>query len=337
MPKLNAYIPYTIVAAGGTKSFDLAESADLYLVAPSAPVTLLADMIFSTTGTEVESMQFNIIYGGNVTSNTGAGKTVSFFGTDLTDAQALTQLIITATWTNTAWSVGVVPYSIWFEKSIHGYQIEDATIDTAAIADGKVTLAKQAALSGSGYLTRGGAAGVVEEFLANTTGYLVLGDGTDVTSVAMTGDISITGAGVTAIELNKVLTAMILDANVTVAKVEASLKLEQTVVYTSFETGELGAYKIRMPYAGSITNVYAEAVKAIAATDSGTVVLKNNAGTTMTVTTPIVFAASDAFGTAYSSAVTANNTFVAGDIITILTAKTTAGGKALVTLQILRS
>ena len=84
-------------------------------------------------------------------------------------------------------------------------------------------------------------------------------------------------------------------------------------------------------------NVYAIATKAIAATDAGTVVLKDNAGTTMTVTTPISFAASDAFGTAYTSAVTASNTFVAGDILTILTAKTTAGGKVLISLEVTRS
>ncbi len=92
-----------------------------------------------------------------------------------------------------------------------------------------------------------------------------------------------------------------------------------------------------MPYPGVVQEVYAEAVKGIAATDSATVILKDNAGTTMTVTTPIVFAASDAFGTVYSSAITANNSFVAGDVITINTAKATAGGKALVTLKILRT
>jgi hypothetical protein len=72
-------------------------------------------------------------------------------------------------------------------------------------------------------------------------------------------------------------------------------------------------------------------------TDAGTVIVKNNAGTTMTMSTPVSIPLSTAIGTAYETTITANNTFVAGDVITVFTAKTTAGGKIANTLGIVRS
>ena len=135
-----------------------------------------------------------------------------------------------------------------------------------------------------------------------------------------------------------ITTAKILAANVTLAKLESKLLIDTVVVAASFESGEVGAgYKIKMNYAGTIGDIYAVATKALAATDAGTVTIKNNAGTVMTVTTPISFAASDAIGTAYTSAVTANNTFIVGDILTITTAKATVGGKVLISLKSTRT
>jgi len=109
-----------------------------------------------------------------------------------------------------------------------------------------------------------------------------------------------------------------------------------TVLDVSFESGELGDFKIKMPYAGTLTEIYAYAYKAIAGTDNGTITPKNNAGTTMTSGT-ITFTASDARGTAYTSTPSANNTFVAGDLITFTTAKTTAGGKVMLSIKTTRN
>lgn len=100
---------------------------------------------------------------------------------------------------------------------------------------------------------------------------------------------------------------------------------EVALLQVSFEAGYLGDFKITMPFAGTVTSIYAYAVKVISGTDNGTIVAKNNAGTTMTAGT-ITYTASDARGTAYTVAPSANNTFVANDILTFTTAKTTAGG-----------
>lgn len=104
----------------------------------------------------------------------------------------------------------------------------------------------------------------------------------------------------------------------------------------SFESGYTGDFKIKMPYAGTVTEIYAYATKAIAGTDNGTITPKNNAGTTMTSGT-ITFTASDARGTAYTSTPSANNTFIAGDILTFTTAKTTSGGVVQLSISVTRT
>lgn len=115
---------------------------------------------------------------------------------------------------------------------------------------------------------------------------------------------------------------------------------EVITLMVSFEAAggtspSVGDFKIKMPYAGTVTEIYAYATKAIAGTDNGTIVPKDNGGTTMTSGT-ITFTASDARGTAYTSTPSANNTFAAGDLLTFTTAKTTAGGIVQLSITVTR-
>lgn len=134
----------------------------------------------------------------------------------------------------------------------------------------------------------------------------------------------------------KVITTMLKDDAVTVAKIENNLTYELITLEVSFETGEIGDFKIKMPFPGTVTEIYAYATKAIAATDNGTIVPKDNGGVTMTAGT-ITYTASDARGTAYTSTPSANNTFAAGDLLTFTTAKATAGGKVQLSIKVTRS
>ena len=54
----------------------------------------------------------------------------------------------------------------------------------------------------------------------NTDAYMLVADGTSYNPVAITGDVTLTNAGVTSIGADKVITAKILDANVTNAKLD---------------------------------------------------------------------------------------------------------------------
>lgn len=106
MPKIQTYNVYNIVAAGGTKTYNSNEVIDSYEInATGGAVTLVADMIFSYSGTPIIASEFKFQYGGGVTQDIGSGITVSFFGTNLTDAEALQQLLITAYWNGSTWEI----------------------------------------------------------------------------------------------------------------------------------------------------------------------------------------------------------------------------------------
>ncbi len=106
MPKLQTYNIYTIPAAGATKTYDSNEAVDVYEInATGGAITLLADMIFSYSGTPNIGTEFKFQYGGGVTQNSGTGITVSFFGSNLSNEEALQQLIIRAYWNGSSWEI----------------------------------------------------------------------------------------------------------------------------------------------------------------------------------------------------------------------------------------
>ena len=137
--------------------------------------------------------------------------------------------------------------------------------------------------------------------------------------------------------LPKIENDFIEDGTITAAKLNTSARTEILTVPVSFEaTFNNATNKVKLPYACTVKSIYAIATKAIANTDNATITLKDNGGTGMTGGV-ITFTASDAQNTAYSSSVTANNTLSSGDLLTILCAKTTGGGAALVTIEIERN
>ena len=118
------------------------------------------------------------------------------------------------------------------------------------------------------------------------------------------------------------------------AKLASDLQQEVLTVPLSFETGEIGAYRIEMPYPGSIVKISSYVTKLIEATDNGSITVTDDSSATMsTITMP----GGTAIGTGVTSAPTTNNTFVATDVLTFTTTKVTVGGKVLLTLKITRS
>jgi len=98
----------------------------------------------------------------------------------------------------------------------------------------------------------------------------------------------------------------------------------------SFETGFPTTHKIYFRKPVYITGATAFVTKALAATDAGTITLKNNAGTAMTAG-QISIAASSALGFEPTPVIpTANNDIGWGQCVQITVAKTTAGGQARV-------
>lgn len=238
---------------------------------------------------------------------------------------------------------------------------------------------------GRGRIIYGKASNVMSSLYAAGNAKILVGDGTDLNSVAVSGDIGITNAGVSSISSGVIVNADVNSAAAIAFSKMAALTASKAVVtnssgvittanqlsaalggtaqdfsastgfqtwsagtasvgtitesesfWVSFESGYQCDNKIKMPCAGTVTGLYAYAVKAVAGTDNGTIVAKNAAGTTMTSGT-ITFTASDPQGTAYTSTPSANNTFSAGDILYFTTAKTTAGGVIELTVTYTRS
>lgn len=97
----------------------------------------------------------------------------------------------------------------------------------------------------------------------------------------------------------------------------------------SYDTGRVGDFKIYMPFAGTVTGIYGYVTKTTVGATAGTIVAKDNAGTTMTNGTITNTAGGDARGTAYNISPTTNNTFIATDVLTFTTATATAGAVQL--------
>lgn len=103
-------------------------------------------------------------------------------------------------------------------------------------------------------------------------------------------------------------------------------------VPVSFAAGSVGDYTVYFPAKVTINKLRAFVNLALAATDAGTIQAANNAGTSMG-TGLITIALSSAFGTEVSVTPTTNNVLTAGQKLQLTTAKTTAGGTAIVYVE----
>jgi len=88
------------------------------------------------------------------------------------------------------------------DGDIMDIQVDDSTIeintDALQVKDDGITNDKLANMT-QGTVKVGGASDAPTDLDAKTDGYILIGDGTDVNSVAVSGDVSITNAGVTTV------------------------------------------------------------------------------------------------------------------------------------------
>lgn len=89
-------------------------------------------------------------------------------------------------------------------------KIADANVTTDKIADNNVTLAKLADIA-CGSIIVGGASNAPTALDCKGSAKILVGDGTDLKSVSVSGDVTISAAGAVAIGAKKVTTAMLAD------------------------------------------------------------------------------------------------------------------------------
>ena len=143
--------------------------------------------------------------------------------------------------------------------------------------------------------------------------------------------------------VNSVTTSKIVDGAVTaskladgaipISKLDSQVTTELVTVPVSFETDEQGDYKIRFPYDCEVQEAIAYVTKNIEATDDATIILKDNSSDVMgdgIINIPATLT----IGSGVSVVPISNATFEAGETMTFTCGKTTAGGKALISLKI---
>ncbi len=117
-------------------------------------------------------------------------------------------------------TAGAIDLAHMSANSVDSDQYVDGSIDTVHIGDAQVTNVKLDDLA-RGSIKVGGADDAVTDLVANTDGYILIGDGTDLNSVAVSGDITITNTGAVTIANNAVENAMLADNSVDSAEIVA--------------------------------------------------------------------------------------------------------------------
>ena len=125
--------------------------------------------------------------------------------------------------------------------------------------------------------------------------------------------------------------AGVLTVAAKIAHLEAALLKGTTVIPMSFETGEQMALKVYFNHKVTIDKIRGIVTTAIAGTDNGTITAANGDGDMATGV--LTATAGDPLATEYSASPTTNNVIAQDGYVSLTSAKATAGGRMLVTLE----
>lgn len=294
-------------------------------------VTLVGPLAISPSGTPTAGQKVLVTWNASVTTT---GVPITIFGETVPDQLSIKNFIAECIYTGVAWVVNILT-DFAGTGIVSSRELANDAVSTAKVADDAITNAKLANIT-RGSIKVGGASDAPTDLDAKTSGQILVGDGTDVVSVAVSGDATLSSAGSLTILNDKITTAKILDANVTPIKLSASARKEMVAIPVSFETaGEIGVVKYTMCFDCTVDGIEATVTKP-AATDTATIIFKDHGGSVLTgsqvdITTGLVL------GNIVSTTPTGNNTFSAGEQITFETSKTTPGsGNCTVVLCLTR-
>jgi len=282
-------------------------------------VTLSGNFNVSPSGTPVKNTSVKILWEASVTLS---GNSVVIFGETVPDELAAKNFVAECVYDGAAWVVNILP-DFAGVGIIGEDRLAASSVTTAKIADDAITLAKVDA-PGTGKIIYGDGTGD-PKYLTIQDAEFIIGDTVlGATAQTISGDASVTKSGALTIANSAVTTAKIDDAAVTAAKLDASSRKASIAIPVSFETaGEIGVLKYTMCFDCTVDAIHATVTKP-AVTDTATAIFKDHGGTVLTgsqidITTGLVL------GNIVTTTPTANNTFLAGEQITIETSKTTAG------------
>jgi|DEB0MinimDraft_6_1074348.scaffolds.fasta_scaffold02102_12 hypothetical protein len=293
----------------------------------TAPYTI------APTGSPDKDTFVEIVWNANLTIGASA---LQIFGANIPNELIASKFIAECLYDGAAWIVTVRP-SFDEVGIVDSDRLAASSVTTAKIEDNAVTLAKMAGLA-KGKIIYGDASGNPADIeLGSADGRMLLGDtAAGVAAVDMSGDATISKAGALTIANDAISTVKIADDAVTAAKLDDDANRVQVVIPVSFESaGEIGAVDYKICFPCTIEAIHGTVTKTF--TSTGTHVFKDNGGTVLTGS-QIDMSSALLLGNIVSSTPTANNTFVAGDVIRIETSVSGGvGGKSSVVLCMLKS
>lgn len=204
----------SIGSLGGTFTVNYNHLADTYWLFPTGGTTVtLANNVIINTSNQANPLSsfYFLIKPGDFDLN---GNTLTILSKSITQAQIDAGFLMFCNFSDSALTPGFTDISqITFFYSDGSTQI----INGSELVNESVTLAKIEDLA-RGSIIRGYTSDRPTAYDAKTNAQILIGDGTDINSVAVSGDITITNAGVTTVGNDKITTVKILDDNVTNAK-----------------------------------------------------------------------------------------------------------------------
>ena len=242
--------------SSGTLTIDTGDF--IYPIAPNdthsyyrleGSVTLSGDLVISSIGTLHNNLRVRIINDASITL--ASTHKVKILGKTVPDEVVAGKYIVEAIYSTTAsaWSVVIMP-DISITSLINADRIETDAVTTAKLLNANVTLAKIQNVAANSVLVRdANSSGVLSEKAVTTT-QILIGDGTGFTAAALSGDVTMTNAGVVTLASNSVVTADITDANVTTAK----------ILDANITAGKLATDSVTLPKlasTGSLGSLYA--------------------------------------------------------------------------------
>jgi hypothetical protein len=206
--EINGALNVAVLAAGGTTTISVDSTISRVNLYTSGAVSLLASAVITYSGTPVDGMCITThCYLPSLNLN---GSKLTIFGSEI-QQNIITngEFIITSCYNSGASKfVSVVSPTFIATQFIGSAIIKDDAITQDKIADDAVGVAQLEAIT-RGSLIVGGAANAPTLKDFKTSGQIPIGDGTDINSVAVSGDVTISSTGVTTIGANKITEAML--------------------------------------------------------------------------------------------------------------------------------
>lgn len=300
--------------------------------------TLTSDFDITATEKTVRYRYLNILWNANVTTG---GNSVTILGKTVPESVlAAGSFIVEAWYDGDNWVVSIIPIATLVDTeaiadtaittpkiendAVTTDKIATSSVTTLKIADDAITNAKLANIT-RGSVKVGGASDAPTDLDAKTSGNILVGDGTDVVSVHVSGDATLSSLGALTIGSNAITTSKITDANVTLAKLEQKLLYDMfTIRLDTKSAAATGNVNFTMPYDCDITHIVITVLEA-AADDDTTFVFKDNGGASMgsiDVTTAMSIGNKATLGSS-GSPLSSNNSFSRDHNLLIEVTKTT--------------